>query len=841
MNNGFCYIEVALPISIKQLFTYKLTIENNENLVGRRVLVPFRNKTLTGVIINVLDNFIDKNYQIKDVIELLDTEQFISDELLKLAKWISEYYFSPIGETLKAIAPLSLNIRTESYISLNNNNQINFNDLIFKNAPKQKLIYNYLLQRNSTTPISINYLQKKLKINNISPILHSMQEKNLINITNELKKTVKDRTEKVIILNANFFNNENHLNSELDQLEKKAPKKFSFLIFLAENFENNSIYLKYSQISKKFNRSIINYFVEKKIISFEEKIFEDIKNFSQDYSLAKTNELELELTEEQKEAKFEISNAIESELFNVFLLFGVTGSGKTLVYLHSIKQALSKKKSALILVPEISLTPQLIDRFSKAFPGQVSVFHSKMSDYERFQAFQKARQGETKIIIGARSAVFAPLRNLGLIIVDEEHESSYKQDSPNPRYNARDVAVYRAKLVNATIVLGSATPSIESYYNYQTGKYKLLEIKSRADGAKLPEIRAINIIECRKQGLMNGEFSAFLVNSIKEKLQKKEGVILFQNRRGYAAYLQCPDCGHIPMCNQCSVSLVYHRTTNDLQCHYCGYVEKANKGCSICGFLNMKEIGAGTQRIEDELTSTLEIEKTNYTIERIDLDTTKLKGSHRAILERFAKGETDILIGTQMVAKGLDFERVSLVGVINADLLMYVPNFRANERTFQLLSQVAGRAGRSANTKGEVVIQTSQPDAFVIQNVIRNDYYSFYENELRTRNSAQYPPFFRFCVVEFKSENVELVEEASQFFRKFLKNTEKVKVLGPIIPTINKIENNYRRLIILKNNKALDPNAKYLIRNLKYAESHYITSKYKDVKLIIDVDSNYSI
>ena len=839
MGSTFCYIEVALPISIKQLFTYRLIGDNNKNLIGRRVLVPFKSRTLTGVIINVSDNLEEKDYQIKDAIELLDSEQFITDELLKLAKWISEYYFSPIGETLKAIAPLSLSLRTEKYVTLNN--PIEINDLFLKNAPKQKLIYDYLLSRTSKAPVSITYLQKKFKINTISSILLSMQEKKIINITNNLKETIKDKKEKVISLNYNFFTNEININLELDKLEKKAPKKYKFLLFLAENFENKITTLKYSEINKEYSKSIINYFVEKNIIFIDEIIIDKEEYIVQGSSLAKTNELKLELTDEQKNAVIEINKSIQSNKFQTFLLFGVTGSGKTLIYLHTIKEAISQNKSALILVPEISLTPQLIDRFSKAFPNQISVFHSKMSDYERFKAFQKARQGETKIIIGARSAVFAPLCNLGLIIVDEEHESTYKQDAPNPRYNARDVAVYRAKLENATIVLGSATPSIESFYNYETGKYKLLEVKMRADGAQMPKIYAINTIECRKQGQMNGEFSGVLINSIKEKLEKKEGIILFQNRRGFATYLQCYDCGHIPMCNQCSVSLVYHRTTNDLQCHYCGYIEKANKGCTICGYPHMKEIGAGTQRIEEELASILEINKIDYAIERIDLDTTKLKGSHRAILERFAKGDTDILVGTQMVAKGLDFDRVSLVGVINADLLMFLPNFRANERTYQQLSQVAGRAGRKANTIGEVIIQTSQTDAFVIQNVIKNDYYTFYKSELKTRMAAQYPPFFRFCVVEFKSSNAELVEEASQYFRRYLRNTEKIKILGPIIPTINKIENNYRRLIILKNNKLLDPNAKYLISCLKYAESNYLSSKYKDVKFIIDIDSNISI
>jgi len=450
-------------------------------------------------------------------------------------------------------------------------------------------------------------------------------------------------------------------------------------------------------------------------------------------------------------------------------------------------------------------------------------------------------KGNVKIVVGARSAVFIPLRNLGLIIVDEEHETTYKQDSPNPRYNGRDVAIMRGKFENATVVLGSATPSIESYYNASIGKYQLLEIKSRADGANLPAIKIIDTVNNRKKGLMRGEFSNDLLEKIKEKIQKKEGVILFQNRRGFASYLQCPDCGYVPMCDQCSVSLVFHKTTQDLRCHYCNYIKKNIYTCPECGCNNMREIGAGTQRIEDELAALLEMENQPYTIERIDLDTTRLKGSHRGILERFAKSKTDILVGTQMVAKGIDFERVTLVGVMNADLLMYVHNFRASERALQLLIQVAGRSGRKSNTKGEVIIQTSQPDNLVIQNVLNNDYFSFYSSEISTRKKAKYPPFYRFCVVEFKDENVEKVEAAAAFFRKFLSNNNHIDVLGPIVPTINKIQKQFRRIIIIKNNKINDPQAKFLRLYLKNAKSHYLSSKYKNTKFVIDIDSNQSV
>lgn len=843
MNTEFCLIEVALPVAVDNVFTYKLQYPKSDSLVGCRVIVPFKNTKKTGVIVNILqdDHKADINYQIKFAYELLDNSPIISDKLLSLARWISEYYFSPLGETIKAMIPLSLNIKSEKKIKLKqylNDNEI---DRIFKNTTNQKIVYDFLRNRKNNSEISQSFLKKKLKIDNISYVVEALAKKNLVEIKDSINQSISQQFEKLIFLNENFFTDNDKVIHLLNILEKKATKKLQFLLMLVEKYEENQKCLYYSSVISQFNKKIIDFFITNDIIyiALQEKEQRFLENAN--FSLAKINELNLPLTSEQLYAKNTIEEAVVKGISNTFLLFGVTGSGKTLIYLHVIKKTIEIGKSALVLVPEIALTPQLIDRFSKSFPNQVAIFHSKMSEQERFQVINNILKGNVKIVVGARSAVFAPLKNLGLIIVDEEHESSYKQDSPNPRYNGRDVAIMRGKFENATVVLGSATPSIESYYNAKVGRYKLLEIKSRADGANLPVIKIIDTINNRKHGLMQGEFSNELLEKIKEKILKKEGVILFQNRRGFASYLQCPDCGYIPMCNQCSVALVFHKTTHDLQCHYCNASKKNTNTCPECGCNNMKEIGAGTQRIEDELATLLEMDNLNYTIERIDLDTTRLKGSHRAILERFAVGKTDILVGTQMVAKGIDFERVTLVGVINADLLMYVPNFRANERTLQLLIQVSGRSGRKSNSKGEVIIQTSQPDSFVIQNVVNNDYVSFYNNEIRTRQTAKYPPFYRFCIVEFKDENVEKVEAAASFFRKFLNNNSYINVLGPIIPTINKIQNQYRRIIIIKNDKSKDPAAKLLNSLLTKAKSHYFSSKYKNIRFVIDIDSNQSV
>lgn len=841
MQSEFCYIQVALPIGLNELFTYKLLHPFNENYIGRRVLVPFKNKKVTGIITKVSNNVDHSKFEIKLAYELLDEFPIISNNLLKLAEWISKYYFSPIGETLKAMVPLSLKIKSENYICIKKYlNEIEF-EKYFKNSVNQRKIYEFLIKRSKNKPISQSFLKKKFKLQNIATITNSLAKKGLIEIKDELPKVTKQKTEKYLILHESFFKNEQKLTDIFNKLEKKSPKKFQLLLSLYEQFNQNQNIICYSTLLKEYSRNIIDFFVKNEIISIIQKQVDKNDRENNGFNLANKNELELALTDEQNNALSEIKKSLDLGVFQTFLLFGITGSGKTLIYLHSIKKALELGKTVLVLVPEISLTPQLIDRFSKSFPGEIAVFHSKMSESERYDAFIKTLKGEYKIAIGARSAVFAPLNNIGLIIIDEEHENSYKQDSPNPRYNGRDTAIMRGKIENATVVLGSATPSLESFYNTETGKYKLLKITTRADGAKLPIIRAIDTISSRKKGKMLGEFTNELLDAIKDRIAKKEGVILFQNRRGFATYLQCPDCGDIPMCSQCSVSLVYHKTTHELRCHYCGYTEKSEKTCKNCGYPDMREIGAGTQRIEDELNDALEMEQISYTIERVDLDTTKLKGSHRAILERFAKGETDILVGTQMVAKGLDFERLTLVGVINADLLLCIPNFRAYERAFQLLAQVAGRAGRHSTKPGEVIIQTSQPDTFIIKNVVNNDYLNFYSNEILIRKNAQYPPFYRFCVIEFKNENVDLVEEASHYFRKFLKNTDENLILGPVVPVINKIKNQYRRVIVIKNDKAKDSDGSKLRKMLNFAQKNYNSSKFKGVKHIIDIDSFMSM
>jgi primosomal protein N' (replication factor Y) len=530
-----------------------------------------------------------------------------------------------------------------------------------------------------------------------------------------------------------------------------------------------------------------------------------------------------------------VTGAMDAGTFRTFLLHGVTGSGKTQVYIEAIKHAIANGKRGLMLVPEIALTLQLVERFTDAFGDRVVVLHSRMSDGERFDGWRRAASGNCDVVIGARSALFAPLRNIGIIIVDEEHESSYKQFDAQPRYNARDGAIVRAQINNAVAVLGSATPSIESYYNAQRGKYTLIQLPERVDNAKEPKIVIVDTVTARNQNLMRGHLSMRLIHDIRERLKKGEGIILFQNRRGFSTRLECTSCSHSPMCPHCAVTLTYHKHRNELRCHYCGYGRKADTQCEICGNHDLRQPGVGTQKVEEELIEFLPEAK----IARMDLDTTSKKGSHRQILTAFANGEVDILLGTQMVAKGLDFSRVSLVGVISADTQLLLPDFRASERTFQLLTQVAGRAGRRSEIEGEVVIQTAHANHPAVQASFKKDYLTMYNDELATRKELNYPPFSRFIVLEFRSEDQAEANQHSQMFRRLLpSDNPAMTVLGPTPALIWKLRNFYRYQIVIKNLKAVDPGGKIFAAVFADAYERYRKEHGKNsVQMIVDVDA----
>lgn len=840
-------LDIALPLPVDNLFSYLPPIlpegkdfdgeTPNESYIGRRALVTLGKRTLTGII--VAESDVEDTNGLKKIIELLDESPIFSREMLDLTKWIAEYYLCSYGEALKAALPQGMSPKSVLKIKLLKElSGPHFTALAIR-APKRAELLKELERHNDY--VSINYLEGILKSNIIDTQIEALENAGYISCERYVEKDNKPSMQKAVRLGSYFYKNEGSIKEVCDNLDKKAPKQAAALMRIFRYTGDGPYFI--TDLCKDItcSSSVLTVLQEKKLVEIYSA--ETVREESSDNNLSTRNELRLPLTNEQSVAVETIKFAMNNEVGRHFLIHGVTGSGKTLVYMHLINEALKKDRDALVLVPEISLTPQLIDRFRRVFPKICVVLHSRMTQSERYDAWRQVQSGRAKIVVGARSALFAPLKNLGIIIVDEEHEPSYKQDSPNPRYNARDCALMRGKIEGTTVVLGSATPSLESMYNAKIGRFELLNISERADGARLPEIKLIDTLAMRRLGLMVGSLSKELITELADRVLKKEGSIVFQNRRGFSALLECPDCGLVPMCVNCSVSLTYHKKKGALRCHYCGHTIPSMVECPRCGSSDMSVVGFGTQRIEDEIDEQMKTLNIEASIMRMDLDTTSKKGSHRKILFDFASGSTDILVGTQMVAKGLDFDRVTLVAVVNADRQLYFPDFRSGERTFQLLTQVAGRAGRNVKMPGKVLIQSSHPDHPAIQKALEGDYIAFYDSEITARKEAHYPPFSRFILIEFSGKDkVKVLEHSDAFYKYLPKEHRYMEVFPPTEPQIEKIRNEYRRIIIIKNPKALDPSGKLLRSHLKEARAkfgkEYGTAK---VKVKIDIDSFASL
>ncbi|OGU18081.1 MAG: primosomal protein N' [Ignavibacteria bacterium GWB2_35_12] len=831
-------VNIAIPIPGNQLFSYRISHGSDEStLVGRRALVPFGKRTLTGYIVEMCKD--NKKEGLKSVYELLDSEPVFSNEMLELTNWIADYYFCSWGIVLKSAIPSGMSPKSVIKVQLVYSPTENELNEIQKKSPKKAALIRFLSGHNDF--LTINYLEENLKSGSVAAHLEALEQINWVKINRMIEDDIAPKTQKAVILSQELVDDYDKFKNALIELDKKSIRQSLLLNYINQHFleSHKPVLITDAIKATKSNYQSINSLASKNLIEILEVEVDRSAPIEIKESLSQRDESKLLLNEEQSHALNEIITGYNNSNFNVFLLHGVTGSGKTLVYIHAIRQVITTGKTALILVPEISLTPQLIDRFKSVFHEKIAVLHSRMSEGERYDTWRAIKKGDAKIVIGARSAIFAPLNNIGLVIVDEEHEPSFKQNEPDPKYNARDVALVRGKIVHAVVVLGSATPSIESMYNANTGKYRLLNITQRADGANLPKIEIVNIIESKRKNEVTGILTKTLLQEIEKRVIKKEGVILFQNRRGFAVYLECPECAHIPMCKNCSVTLTYHKAKGQLRCHYCGYTVNASKKCQACSHSPMKEVGFGTQRIEDDLNEWFKEKEIKPVIARMDLDTTSRKDAHRKILQAFSNGQTDILIGTQMVAKGLDFDRVTLVGVVNADLQLYLPDFRASERTFQLLTQVSGRAGRTSEKEGEVIIQSSHPEHPAIQSALNGSYTEFYENEIKARKDALYPPYTRFNVILFSGKNAKKVDECSENFKSLLPHDRKyILALGPVEPVIPKVRNNFRRLIVIKNNKKTDPSGKQLrhifaeaydVYNEKYASS--------SVKVVFDIDS----
>lgn len=833
------FVQVALPLPLFKTFTYAVPEQwRDYELVGMRVTVPFGRRTLTGVVVEERQS--TDLEKVRELLDLLDPDPLFSSEMLRFAEWMSQYYVSPLGETLRAMMPSGMAPESTQRVMLAGRDVLEELPALRRSAPRQAAIISALADHPKG--VTVGFLQKKVGADSLYTQLEALEEKALIIRATEHGKKLAPKTVRGARLTPELFEDDDAIHRLLDELDRIAPKQAALLMLLytqamrlgANDFVYTTDLLEAADASDSALKGLVTrgaIEIEDIEVSREELLGEaEIERPSMVESGAA-----IVPNEAQQAAIDSIVSCVESREFRTFLLYGVTGSGKTQVYIEAIRQVIARGRRALMLVPEIALTLQLVERFTSAFGDRVVVLHSRMSPGERYDGWRRAASGGCDVVIGARSALFAPLRDLGIVVVDEEHEASYKQFDAQPRYNARDAAIVRAQLSGAVAVLGTATPSIESYYNAQRKKYHLLELPERVDNAREPKMVIVDTVTARRQNLMRGALSVRLLKDIRERLERKEGVILLQNRRGFATRLECTACSHSPTCPHCAVTLTYHKKIEELHCHYCGYVRKSDRVCEVCGNHDLRQPGVGTQKVEEELMAQLP----QATMMRMDLDTTTRKGAHRKILSAFAHGEVDILLGTQMVAKGLDFSRVSLVGVISADTQLLLPDFRASERTYQLLTQVAGRAGRRSNLEGEVVIQTAHPNHPAIQASFSKNYQMLYSQELMARNELNYPPFSRFIVVEFRSEDQREAESHGRLFRTLLPSQHQaMDIMGPAAALIWKLRNQYRYQIVIKNSRLVDPGGKafYKIFSEAYELYHQKHAK-NSVQIIVDVDA----
>lgn len=814
------YCQVVFPLPFRNAFTYSVPKDLTEQVrIGVRVVAPFGKRVLTGFVISISETTELKS-KIKPIQDVLDENSIFDEQILKFYEWISEYYISSLGEALRNSVPYGSDVESKRKIVSDKEFCSNlFNQELRKDSLKAKL----LLILSEKEVHTVSALQKYLKKKNIYSLLRSLEKIGALSIMDLVEEgKVKAKKVKYVELAKSV----DEIYDSLPLIEKKSTKQLIILLELLEKKEA----IQQSELIKKTNnsQSSIQSLEKKGLIKVFDKEVERVyhETYNEKY-------VDLKLTEQQSIAVEEVSKKIEANEFESFLLYGITGSGKTQVYIELAKKVIEKGKDVIILVPEISLTPQITSRFFNYFKEKVTVLHSKMSLGERYDSWRGIIKGKYNLVIGPRSALFAPLKNVGLIIVDEEHDQSYKQSEIVPKYHARDAAIMRAKFSNCPVVLGSATPSIESMFNAKNKKYKLLQLAQRIDNAILPQIKLIDVTIEKKKKKMESIFSHQLLEEIKERILKNESVIILQNRRGFATQIFCNDCGEVIMCPNCSVSMVHHINKNILQCHYCNVVQPVPKACPTCGSISLKFFGTGTQRVEDELSYYFP----NVSIERIDSDSISKKGSLGEILNRFRKGEIQILVGTQMVAKGLDFGNVTLVGVISAETSLWIPDFRADERTFQLLTQVAGRAGRSEKV-GEVLIQTQNHKHFVLQKVLMNDYEGFYEKEILLREHSNYPPFSRIGLVEAKDEKEENARGAiNEFFNYLKKYADKLLITPPTEAIIYRIKGFYRWQILIKSHRKIDVGGKILREALFESLIEFNQkSRFRDVKISIDVD-----
>lgn len=772
------FVEVVLPLAISKTYTYRVPYELVDRIaVGKRVIVQFGKSKIYTAIIYATSDKAPERYEAKYIIDILDDFSVVTSTQLLLWDWVQDYYLCHLGEVMQAALPAALKLASETKITATDQTDIDKNSL----NDKEFLILEAL---EVAGELKINDVVKLLGQKTVFPLLKSLLNKGAIRVSEELRERYKPKKKAFILLNS-IFEIEEEKRLLLETLNRAPKQQDAILAYFQLSKKQKSISKNDLLEASGCGQSALKSLIDKEILIVEERVVSRL------YGEEIIEETSFILSDLQQQALDEINSQFQSK--DVVLLHGVTASGKTQLYIRLIEEALKTGNTVLYLLPEIALTSQIVDRLRLHFGAEVGVYHSRFNDNERAEVWHKVLKKEIKVVLGARSAVFLPFSELGLVIIDEEHEVSFKQFDPAPRYHARDTAIYLGHLHEAKVLLGSATPAIETYYNAKAGKYGLVKLLKRYGDAVLPEVKIVSLKDQGKNKPSQSYFSEPLLAEIKRAFANKEQVILFQNRRGYTPMLICRTCGYTPKCTNCDVSLTYHKSSGKLHCHYCGFKEDVIHVCPACGSTHIENKGFGTERIEEELAFI----NPDAKICRLDLDSTRGKDSFERIIADFDEQRFNVLVGTQMVAKGLDFGKVTVIGIINADSLINYPDFRAFERSFSLLSQVSGRAGRRASV-GKVVIQAYATQHRVLEQVVNHDYESMFMTEAQERKHYAYPPFYRLIRIDVKHKEQQQVHACADRLGLILKEAFGKRVLGPEVPLISRIRNYYINTILLK-------------------------------------------
>ena len=780
------YVDVIVPLPIAGEYTYSLppALEGKVH-GGCRVVVPFGPKKYYTAIVVSVHGSAPEAYETKDILEVLDERPVLLKRQFDFWQWVSDYYLCTIGDVYKAALPSGLKLESETMVVYNPD---------FETSgplpPKEQLLLDLL---SANPEQCVTQLEKAAGIRNILPVVRSLLEKEAVCIKEELKRSYKPKTEIRVRLAGNM-RTEKALQFQMNMLDRpKTEKQLAVLMKYVELSGWNGTGETLKEVSRKrlteaagVSPAVLDALVRKQVLEIYSSEVGRLDGGR--YDTLPLNPL----SEAQRRAFYQIMSLFQTR--NVCLLHGVTASGKTEIYIHLIEQAIQAGKQVLYLLPEIALTTQITERLRRVFGERLGIYHSKFPDAERVEIWNKQLSDrDYDVILGVRSSVFLPFRRLGLVIVDEEHENTYKQQDPAPRYHARSAAIMLASMFGAKTLLGTATPSLESYHNALSGKYGFVQLTERHQQIRLPQIELVDIKELARKKRMTAQFSPYLLQKIREALENREQVILFQNRRGFAPMIECRTCGWVPKCRNCDVSLTYHKGLNQLTCHYCGCTYPVPRSCPACGGVELVNRGFGTEKVEDDIKAIFPEAR----VARMDLDTTRTRSAYERIISDFQNGKTDILIGTQMVSKGLDFDRVSVVGILNADSMLNYPDFRSYERAFQLMAQVAGRAGRK-NGQGLVVLQTKSPDLPLIHEVMDNDYLRMYREQMEEREMFRYPPFYRLVYVYLKHRKEDVLDQAADWMAQCLRKGLGERILGPDKPPVARIQTLYIKKIVVK-------------------------------------------